>query len=173
MQCYTELLPPTGVTHALAAPFISATANNLIVVRTSLLQVFSLIKSSVQPEDDEPDNQVSQFSRPKTKLVLEKEYQLSGTVTDLSRVRIINTKSGGEAILIAVRNAKLSLIEWDPERHGISTISIHYYERDDMTRSPWVPDLSQCGTPAADARCTILGSATLRFCLSIRRVMTW
>jgi cleavage and polyadenylation specificity factor subunit 1 len=146
MQCYTELLPPTGVTHALAAPFISATANNLIVVRTSLLQVFSLIKSSVQPEDDEPDNQVSQFSRPKTKLVLEKEYQLSGTVTDLSRVRIINTKSGGEAILIAVRNAKLSLIEWDPERHGISTISIHYYERDDMTRSPWVPDLSQCGS---------------------------
>jgi cleavage and polyadenylation specificity factor subunit 1 len=146
MQCYTELLPPTGVTHALAAPFISATANNLVVVRTSLLQVFSLIKPSLQPQEDGLDNQVSQFSQPETKLVLEKEYQLSGTVTDLSRVKILNTKSGGEAILIAVRNAKLSLIEWDPERYGISTISIHYYERDDLTRSPWVPDLSQCGS---------------------------
>ncbi|EKV04111.1 Cleavage and polyadenylation specificity factor subunit A, putative [Penicillium digitatum PHI26] len=147
MQCYAELLPPTGVTHALAIPFTSATASNLIVIRTSLLQIFSLVKivsSQLQKEGSEPHG--SQFSQPETKLVLEKEYPLSGTVTDLSRVKILNNKSGGEAILIAVRNAKLSLIEWDPERHGISTISIHYYERDDLTRSPWVPDLSRCGS---------------------------
>jgi cleavage and polyadenylation specificity factor subunit 1 len=147
MQCYTELLPPTGVTHALAVPFISATASNLVVVRTSLLQVFSLVKIvSSQPQKEAPEPLSLQFSQPGTKLVLEKEYPLSGTVTDLSRVKILNTKSGGEAILIAVRNAKLSLIEWDPERRGISTISIHYYERDDLTRSPWVPDLSRCGS---------------------------
>lgn len=146
MQCYTELLPPTGVTHAVAAPFISATANNLIVVRTSLLQVFSLVKTSPQSSKGGGELSSSQTSHPETKLVLEKEYPLSGTVTDLSRVKLLNTKSGGEAIIIAVRNAKLSLIEWDPERNGISTISIHYYERDDLTRSPWVPDLSRCGS---------------------------
>jgi cleavage and polyadenylation specificity factor subunit 1 len=146
MQCYTELLPPTGVTHAVAASFISATANNLIVVRTSLLQVFSLVKTSSKSSKEGPELFSSQFSQPETKLVLEKEYPLSGTVTDLSRVKLLNTKSGGEAIIIAVRNAKLSLIEWDPERNGISTISIHYYERDDLTRSPWVPDLSRCGS---------------------------
>ncbi|KAJ5779063.1 hypothetical protein N7457_006783 [Penicillium paradoxum] len=141
MQCYTELLPPTGVTHALAVPFTSPTARNLIVVRTSLLQVFSLVQNLQKKDLELP------FSKqPETKLVLEKEYPLSGTVTDLSRVKILNTKSGGEAILIAIRNAKLSLIEWDPERYGISTISIHYYERDDLTRSPWVPDLSRCGS---------------------------
>ncbi|KAJ5139137.1 uncharacterized protein N7515_003985 [Penicillium bovifimosum] len=146
MQCYTELLPPTGVTHSLAIPFTSASANNLIVVRTSLLQVFSLVKIPSQPQKEGSEPQSSQVDPSQTKLVLETEYSLSGTVTDLSRVKILNTKSGGEAILIAVRNAKLSLIEWDPERHGISTISIHYYERDDLTRSPWVPDLSRCGS---------------------------
>ncbi|KAJ5577799.1 uncharacterized protein N7459_006763 [Penicillium hispanicum] len=145
MQCYTELLPPTGVTHALAVPFISATANNLIVVRTSLLQVFTL--RNYLPRRDEGDESHSAHSHlPETKLVLEKEYPLAGTVTDLSRVKPLTTKSGGEAILLAVRNAKLSLIEWDPERHSISTISIHYYERDDLTRSPWAPDLSRCGS---------------------------
>lgn len=144
MQCYTELLPPTGVTHALAIPFTSSTARNLIIVRTSLLQVFSLVKIS-RPQKEGSDLHPSQ-TQLETKLVLKKEYPLSGTVTDLSRVKILNTKSGGEAILIAVRNAKLSLIEWDPERQGISTISIHYYERDDLTRSPWVPDLSRCGS---------------------------
>jgi cleavage and polyadenylation specificity factor subunit 1 len=151
MQCYTELLPPSGVTHALAVPFLSAKANNLIVVRSSLLQVFSLHSSPAQrlaenAETHPTTHQTAPSPTSGTKLILEKEYQLPGTVTDVSRVKILNSKSGGEAILIAVRNAKLSLIEWDPERHGISTISIHYYERDDLTRSPWVPDLSTCGS---------------------------
>lgn len=147
MQCYTELLPPSGVTHALAVPFLSATAKNLIVVRSSLLQVFSLHSSPAQRLAENAETHPTTSSHTSgTKLVLVKEYQLPGTVTDLSRVKILNPKSGGEAILIALRNAKLSLIEWDPERHGISTISIHYYERDDLTRSPWVPDLSTCGS---------------------------
>jgi cleavage and polyadenylation specificity factor subunit 1 len=151
MQCYTELLPPSGVTHALAVPFLSAKADNLIVVRSSLLQVISLHSSPAQrlaenAETHPTTHQTAPSPTSGTKLILEKEYQLPGTVTDVSRVKILNSKSGGEAILIAVRNAKLSLIEWDPERHGISTISIHYYERDDLTRSPWVPDLSTCGS---------------------------
>ncbi|CAI7651198.1 unnamed protein product [Penicillium pancosmium] len=146
MQCYTELLPPTGVTHALAVPFISDTAQNLIVVRSSLLQVFSLIKASAQTQGEVSETHSSTSHPSGTKLLLEKEYQLPGTVTDLSRVKTLNTKSGGEAILLALRNAKLSLIEWDPERHGISTVSIHYYERDDLTRSPWAPDLSRCSS---------------------------
>lgn len=146
MQCYTEILPPTGVTHAVSIPFTSATASNLVVVRTSLLQVFSLVKTYPQASKEKSGTSTTLSSQPETKLVLEKEYPLSGTVTDLSRVKTLTTKSGGEAILIAVRNAKLSLIEWDPERDGISTISIHYYERDDLTRSPWVPDLSWCGS---------------------------
>lgn len=146
MQCYTELLPPTGVTHALSAPFLSATANNLVVIRTSLLQIFSLLKIT-QPEGVAANDGTSRSSQPETtKLVLEKECSLPGTVTDISRVKILNSKSGGEAILLAFRNAKLSLIEWDQERHNISTISIHFYERDDLARSPWVPDLSSCGS---------------------------
>lgn len=132
MQCYTELLPPTGVTHALAVSFLSSTARNLIVVRSSILQVFTLLESSSENSQ--------------SKLCLEKEYQLSGTVTGLDRVKTLSSKSGGEAILLAVRNAKLSLIEWDPERHSISTVSIHYYEREDLNRSPWIPDLSNCSS---------------------------
>ena len=147
MQCYTELMPPTGVTHALAVPFISATANNLVVVKTSQLQIFSLITIPRQEGSGLPENGMASPDRSETtKLILEREYPLPGIVSDLSRVKILNSKNGGEAVLLAFRNAKLSLIEWDPVRYGISTISIHYYERDDLTRSPWVPDLSSCGS---------------------------
>ena len=129
MQCYTELVPPSAVTHALALPFTSLDASNLIVAKTSLLQVFCHKQTHHAPD---------------TKLVLLAEYSLAGTVTALGRVKILNSKSGGEAILVALRDAKLSLIEWDPEKHTISTISIHYYEGDALQRSPWVPDLRNC-----------------------------
>ena len=126
MQCYTELIPPCGVTDAIWLPFTSATASNLIVARTSLLQIFSH-KQTNNGQD--------------TKLVLVAEYSLSGTITSLGRVKLMNSKSGGEGAIVALRNAKLSLIEWNAEQHTISTISIHYYENEDLQNCPWDPAL--------------------------------
>ncbi|KAG8527114.1 uncharacterized protein KY384_008543 [Bacidia gigantensis] len=160
MQCYTELTPPTAVTHSLSLPFLSSTANNLIVVKTSLLQVFSL-KSIVATTDDAPASQapgglangkeqiptaVRAERVQTTKLVLIAEYELAGTVTSVAKVKLLRSKSGGDALLVAIRDAKLSLVEWDPECHSISTVSIHYYEREDILPSPWDPDLTKCGT---------------------------
>ncbi len=129
MQCFTELIPPSGVTHAVWLPFVSATASNLVVARTSLLQIFS--HKQVNNGND-------------TKLVLVAEYALAGTITSLGRVKLLKTKSGGEGLLVALRDAKLSLIEWNPDQHTIATISIHYYESEDLQTCPWDPDLRDC-----------------------------
>lgn len=162
MQSYTELTPPTAVTQSLSLPFLSRSANNLIVVKSSLLQIFSL-KSIVintvsgTTKDDPPSAGFNGAGsapllsgalprgerQQSTKLVLIAEYGLSGTVTALARVKILRSRSGGEAILLVLRDAKLSLVEWDPERYSISTISIHSYEQEDIRRSPWEPSLSQ------------------------------
>lgn len=162
MQSYTEITPPTAVTHSLSVPFLSRSANNLIVAKYSLLQVFSLksvISNTVSGVvNDAPHSAglngpgsapLVSSALPRgerqqsTKLILIAQYELSGTVTALARVRILRSRSGGEAILIALRDAKLSLVEWDPERYSISTISIHSYEQEDIKRSPWEPSLSQ------------------------------
>lgn len=147
MQCYTELVPPSGVTNALSLPFTSPDASNLIVARTSLLQIFSH-KQTSNGQD--------------TKLVLVAEYSLPGIITSLGRVKILASKSGGEAILIAFRDAKLSLIEWDAEKHGIATISIHYYESEALQRSPFTPDLRDCVnhlTIDPSSRCAVFNFA--------------
>ena len=174
MQCYTELTPPTAVTHSLSLPFLSASANNLIVAKTSLLQIYSLktlitltVDRSLSneantngPDASNLDSVTSRADRlPSTKLVLVAQYELSGTITSLARVKILQSKSGGEALLLALRDAKLSLVEWDPERFSISTISIHYYEREDIMNSPWEPDPGQCETYLSvdpGSRCAIL-----------------
>ena len=149
MQCFSELTAPTAVTHSLSIPFLSSTANNLVVAKTNLLQVFSL-KSIVTSSANTPVNGLQEPGTnlkergQTTKLTLVAQYELSGTVIALARVKILKSKSGGEALLVALRDAKLSLVEWDPERYAISTISIHYYEREDVLASPWEPDLSDC-----------------------------
>lgn len=129
MQAYTEVVAPSGVTGALALPFTSSNASDLIVARTSLLQVFS-----------QKHTRGGQGS----KLVLIAEYNLPGTVTSLGRVKVKASRSGGDAVLIALRDAKLSLIEWDPTLHSITTLSIHYYEQDGLQTAPWQISLGDC-----------------------------
>lgn len=143
MQCYTELVPPTAVTHAVALPFLSADATNLVIAKTSLLQVFTVRRT--------PDNG--------ERLLLIGEYNLAGTVTSLARVKILDSKSGGEAVLLAFKDAKLSLVEWDQENYRISTVSIHYYEADNVTTLPYGPTLAECHsilTVDPSSRCAAL-----------------
>ncbi|KXT13257.1 hypothetical protein AC579_2488 [Pseudocercospora musae] len=124
MQCYSELLPPTAVTHALSCSLLSADSKNLIVAKTSLLQVFNVHQ----------------------KLSLVGEYPLAGTVTSLARIKPLDSVTGGDAIIIAFKDAKLSLVEWDPENHRISTISLHYYEGDNVITPPFGPTLAESET---------------------------
>lgn len=176
MQCYTELTPATAVTHTLSLPFLSAHANNLIVARSSLLQIFETktITSELDTSQSPPstlhsakptvqyDSRINDdeglessflggdaaFQRSdratNTRLVLVAEITVSGTVTGLARVKTQNTQSGGEALLVQFKDAKLSLLEWDPERYNVSTVSIHYYEQEEHQGSPWAPVLNDC-----------------------------
>ncbi|KAF9736001.1 mRNA cleavage and polyadenylation factor subunit [Paraphaeosphaeria minitans] len=155
MQCYTEIAPPTAVSHAVHLPFIAPRAHNLVVARNSLLHIFEL-RSTVTDaatSDDAAENAGPlldteavdlplQRTENTAKLVLVGEYPLAGTVLSLARVKVLNTKSKAEALLVAFRDAKLSLVEWDPETYNLHTISIHYYENPDLPGiSPWSTEL--------------------------------
>ena len=186
MQCFSELTPPTAVTHSLCLPFTSADANNLIVAKTSLLQIFTTKSITVDLEDSSEGARKGQKTKydptqeddekleasflgtqsilrtdkaKRTKLVLVAEYTLSGTITSLARIKTTASKSGGESLLISLKDAKLSLVEWDSQRHTLATVSIHYYEQDELQGSPWAPRLSECvNYLAADpgSRCAAL-----------------
>lgn len=174
MQCYTELTPATAVTHSISLPFLSAKANNLIVAKSSLLQIFETkiitseldtsqtstlhsAKPTVQYDSriNDDDGLESSFlggdaafqrsdRATHTKLVLVAELSVSGTVTGLARIKTQNTSSGGEALLVQFKDAKLSLLEWDPQRFNVTTVSIHYYEQEEHQGSPWAPALNDC-----------------------------
>ena len=153
MQCYTQLTPPTAVTASVSLPFLSSAANNLAIAKSSLLQIFALKSVVTDVAENTRDSGLQGRQSDKlqrrdrvhlSKLVLIGEYEISGTISALARVKAQRSRSGGELLLVALRDAKLSLVEWDPESHNISTVSIHYYERDDLQGSPWSTPLNQC-----------------------------
>lgn len=144
MQAYTELIPPTGITHAVSLPFLHPTEPALVVAKTSVLDVFSIRQN---PESG------------KSRLDLVASYPLSGTVTALRAISVPDTKSGGDVLLVSFKDAKISLVEWDPENYRISTISIHYYEGDNVALQPFGPSLSECEsilTVDPSSRCAAL-----------------
>ena len=173
MQAYTELAAPTAVSHSLTLPLTSSTANNLVVAKGSLLQIFEVRSVSINVDTQKDQNATSANPEPQfdpranddeglessflggesmmlpadrlnsTKLVLVAEIPLSGTIIGLARLKLSKTTSGGDALLLAYRAAKLCLTEWDPQRRTLETLSLHYYEKDDLQTPPWELPLDQ------------------------------
>ncbi|CAN9345534.1 unnamed protein product [Alternaria alternata] len=178
MQCYTEIAPPTAVSHAINLPFLHSRSNNLVVAKNSLLQIFELKSTTTEVTpgggnesenaaanlDTEAADVPLQRTENTAKLVLVGEFPLAGTVISLARVKALNTKSKGEALLVAFRDAKLSLVEWDPESYNLHTISIHYYENPDLPGiAPWSADLKDTYnflTADPSSRCAALKFGT-------------
>ncbi|KAK4147792.1 CPSF A subunit region-domain-containing protein [Dichotomopilus funicola] len=190
MQCYTELTPPTAVTHSATLHFIPGQGTNLVVAKSSFLQIFrtklvavetdtlsqgtgqkarnaARYESRVANDDDGleasflgGDSLAARTDRTNnTRLVLASEIPLAGTVTGLARIKTPNARHGCDSLLIAFKDAKLSLVEWDAERHTLSTVSIHYYEQEELQGSPWAAPLSHYANfLAADpgSRCAAL-----------------
>lgn len=168
MQVYTELVPPSAVSHSLSLPLTSSTANNLVVAKGSLLQIFATklipveldpqtaaAQSSIKEDEVHFDHRLKDDDGLETsflggesmlvrtdrsnnaKLVLIAEIPLAGTVVGLARVKVKDTLSGGDGLLLAYKAAKMCLTEWDPQRNALETTSIHYYEKDELHGAPW------------------------------------
>lgn len=166
MQAYIELAAPTAVSFSLSLPLMSANASNLVVAKGSLLQIFTTktipAEIDAQNESSQAPKPEPQFDlrandddglessflggesilvrtdrTNNTKLVLLAEIPLAGAVIGLARLKLKKTKSGGEALLLAYKAAKMCLSEWDPEKNTLETISIHYYEKEELQGAPW------------------------------------
>ncbi len=190
MQCYTELTPATAVTHSTTLQFIPGQGTNLVLAKSSLLQIFrtKVVSADIEApqgggqqrtrnaaryesrlaNDDDGleasflggDSLAQRSDRANTtKLVLVADIPLAGTVTGLARIKTPNARHGCDSLLIAFKDARLSLVEWDAEQHTLSTVSIHYYEQEELQGSPWAaPSGHYANFLAADpgSRCAAL-----------------
>lgn len=58
------------------------------------------------------------------------QFTLFGNVMSIQSVSLAN--SSRDALILGFREAKFSIVEYDPDLHDLRTLSLHYFEEDDM-----------------------------------------
>jgi cleavage and polyadenylation specificity factor subunit 1 len=113
MSCvaYKELSPPTGIEECIYARFTGEYDTNIIVSKTSVLEIYTLTEPT-QPTQ-----------RP---LQLIAVYPLNGTISSMGVVKL--PSKSRDCIILSFKDAKTTIIEWDLSRSTIGIVSMHYYE---------------------------------------------
>ncbi|XP_030753926.1 cleavage and polyadenylation specificity factor subunit 1 [Sitophilus oryzae] len=117
----------TGVEHAISCFFFNKTEKSLVTAGANILKVFRLIPDV---EAKSKHEKYSEFFPPKSKLECVAQYQLFGNIVSLQSVTLAN--SARDSLLLAFCDAKLSVVEYDPELHELKTLSLHYFEEEEM-----------------------------------------
>uniref|UniRef100_A0A673AI61 Cleavage and polyadenylation specificity factor subunit 1 n=1 Tax=Sphaeramia orbicularis TaxID=375764 RepID=A0A673AI61_9TELE len=101
---------PTAVEFSVYCNFISSKEKNLVVAGTSQLFVYRIIH-------DEKLEQVASFS-------------LFGNVMSMASVQLVGASR--DALLLSFKDAKLSVVEYDPGTHDLKTLSLHFFEEPEL-----------------------------------------
>jgi cleavage and polyadenylation specificity factor subunit 1 len=119
--------PATGVEHAIACHFFNKSEKSLVTTGANIIKVFRLI-----PDVDAKSriDKYTETNPPKSRLECVAQYSLFGNIVSMQSVNLAN--SPRDALLLAFTDAKLSVVEYDPESHDLKTLSLHYFEEDDM-----------------------------------------
>jgi len=67
---------------------------------------------------------------PKMKLECLAQYILHGNIMSMQAVHLIGSQR--DSILLSFRDAKLSVVEYDQDTHDLRTVSLHYFEEEEM-----------------------------------------
>eukprot|EP00200_Dunaliella_tertiolecta_P007602 CAMPEP_0202380718 /NCGR_PEP_ID=MMETSP1127-20130417/30588_1 /ASSEMBLY_ACC=CAM_ASM_000462 /TAXON_ID=3047 /ORGANISM="Dunaliella tertiolecta, Strain CCMP1320" /LENGTH=233 /DNA_ID=CAMNT_0048979471 /DNA_START=52 /DNA_END=750 /DNA_ORIENTATION=+ len=135
---FREVHPPTGVTAAVSG-FFTHTASaqhptpNLIIARTTVVDVFEVRSGS--PDDSQAAWSAAPHSAAQGgKLELMGHFPLCGVVESMVMLKSRSPGIQRDALMLAFRDAKLCVLEWDTSSHDLRTTSMHFFEGDPALR---------------------------------------
>ncbi|XP_071785220.1 cleavage and polyadenylation specificity factor subunit 1-like isoform X1 [Asterias amurensis] len=128
---HKQIHPPTGIEHCAYCNFFSANEKSLLVAQASELTVYKLLKN-VETTAKAPEKNIDgSIIKPKReKLEHLMTFSLYGNVMSLQTAAL--SGNGRDALLISFKDAKLSVVEYDPSTHDLKTLSMHYFEEEDL-----------------------------------------
>lgn len=126
--------PATGVEHSISCSFFHIREKNLVVAGANVLRVFQMVPDLDNFKREEGGS-------PKLKLECVGTWSLFGYVQSIQSVRL--TGAERDSLLLSFKDAKLSLVEYNPDTHDLATVSLHQFEDAEMRggfiHNDWVP----------------------------------
>lgn len=120
---------PTQVEHSVYCNFYSYTERNLVTAGATQLKVYRLIKLAAK-SDLKNYSDECEANEDNVKLECVQSFTLNANIQSLGNVSF--NGASRDCLLLAFNDAKLSIVEYDPNTHDLKTISMHYFEDDDM-----------------------------------------
>ncbi|CAH2286336.1 cleavage and polyadenylation specificity factor subunit 1 isoform X1 [Pelobates cultripes] len=124
---YRQAHPPTGLEFSMYCNFFNNTEKNLVVAGTSQLYVYRLNHDS---ESTTKGDKGADVKGHKEKLELMASFSFFGNVMSMASVQLAGAKR--DALLLSFKEAKLSVVEYDPGTHDLKTLSLHYFEEPEL-----------------------------------------
>ncbi|KAM9494818.1 cleavage and polyadenylation specificity factor subunit 1 isoform 2-T2 [Clarias gariepinus] len=118
---------PTAVEFSVYCNFISSDEKNLVVAGLSQLYVYRIIHDY---ESSTKSEKSSDGKSRKEKLEQVASFSLFGNVMSMASVQLVGTNR--DALLLSFKDAKLSVVEYDPGTHDLKTLSLHFFEEPEL-----------------------------------------
>ncbi|XP_069636319.1 cleavage and polyadenylation specificity factor subunit 1 isoform X2 [Haliaeetus albicilla] len=148
---YKQAHPPTGLEFSMFCNFFSNAERNLVVAGTSQLYVYRLNHDC---ETAAKGDRNVEGKGHKEKLELVASFSFFGNVMSMASVQLAGAKR--DALLLSFKDAKLSVVEYDPGTHDLKTLSLHYFEepelRDGFVQNVHIPRVRV----DPDGRCAVM-----------------
>uniref|UniRef100_G1RI66 Cleavage and polyadenylation specific factor 1 n=1 Tax=Nomascus leucogenys TaxID=61853 RepID=G1RI66_NOMLE len=124
---YKQAHPPTGLEFSMYCNFFNNSERNLVVAGTSQLYVYRLNRDA---EALTKNDRSTEGKAHREKLELAASFSFFGNVMSMASVQLAGAKR--DALLLSFKDAKLSVVEYDPGTHDLKTLSLHYFEEPEL-----------------------------------------
>ncbi|KAK1880931.1 Cleavage and polyadenylation specificity factor subunit 1 [Dissostichus eleginoides] len=124
---YRQAHTPTAVEFSVYCNFISSKEKNLVVAGTSQLYVYRIIHDV---ESTSKTDKSSDAKPRKEKLEQVASFSLFGNIMSMASVQLVGANR--DALLLSFKDAKLSVVEYDPGTHDLKSLSLHYFEEPEL-----------------------------------------
>uniref|UniRef100_A0A674EUA0 Cleavage and polyadenylation specific factor 1 n=1 Tax=Salmo trutta TaxID=8032 RepID=A0A674EUA0_SALTR len=125
---YRQAHSPTAIEFSVYCNFISNVEKNLVVAGTSQLYVYRIIHDATVPLCWNTGNTVGCNLSEKLEQVA--CFSLFGNVMSMASVQLVGANR--DALLLSFKDAKLSVVEYDPGTHDLKTLSLHFFEEPEL-----------------------------------------
>lgn len=113
--------PATTIEHSIKCKFYNKDETCLVVAGANQLNVYKIVTTSKE----------------NNKLEFAQSFELYGTTASMQKISL--GKQRRDSIVLGFHNAKLSIVEYDSETHDLKTISMHYFEEDELHDYSFAP----------------------------------
>lgn len=146
--------PATAVEFAITCRFFNNIEENVVVAGANILKIYRIYPNIDGNQRQQKINANDLRALSKMRLECLASYTLYGNVMSLQSVTL--TGSLRDALLISFKDAKLSVVQHDPDTFSLKTLSLHFFEeqdvRDGWTGRYYIPMVRV----DPDARCAVM-----------------